>query len=157
MTRAPAPARFPGRAAGEGRDETIRTAEERLRVGKREVGHGRVRIRSYVVETPVEEQVSLRREHVEVERRPVDRAATGADRLFQERTLEASETQEEPVVEKDVRVTGEVSLHKHAEQEKETVRDTVRRTEVEVDDQRRRTTDDGPGATPGRPAPSRGA
>jgi hypothetical protein len=53
--------------------------EEQLRVGKRLAQNGRVRVRSYVVETPVEEQVTLRDEHVSVERRKVDRAPTAAD------------------------------------------------------------------------------
>jgi uncharacterized protein (TIGR02271 family) len=152
-------------AAGEERPETIPLAEEHLRVGKRETGHGRVRLRSYVVETPVEEQVSLRREHVDVERHRVDRPAeTGrADDLFRERTIEATETSEEAVVQKEVRVTEEVALHKEAEQRTETVRDTVRRTEVEVEDDRLGGTTDQGGAA--RPAgagtrgkdPSRGA
>src|SRR3954471_12592674 len=43
---------------GDATDEaSIPVIEERLRVGKREAGHGRVRIRSYVVEIPVQEQV----------------------------------------------------------------------------------------------------
>ena len=54
-------------------DEVIQAAEEELRVGKREVGGGRVRVRSYVTERPVEEQVELRQERVSIERRPVDR------------------------------------------------------------------------------------
>ena len=59
-----------------GEDETVSVYEEQLRVGKRDVSHGRVRLRSYVVETPVEEQVALRSERVEIERHPVDRAVT---------------------------------------------------------------------------------
>jgi hypothetical protein len=47
------------------------TPEEELRVGKRDVSHGRVRVRSYVVETPVSEDVSLREENVTVQRRSV--------------------------------------------------------------------------------------
>jgi uncharacterized protein (TIGR02271 family) len=121
-------------AAGE---ERIPIVEERLRVGKREVGHGRVRIRSYVVETPVQEQVTLHEERVNVERRTVDRPLTGADEaLFQERVIEATETVEEAVVAKEARVVEEVSLRKIAEERTETVRDTVRRTEVEVEDDR---------------------
>ncbi|TCZ64977.1 YsnF/AvaK domain-containing protein [Roseicella aquatilis] len=121
-------------AAGE---ERIPIVEERLRVGKREVGHGRVRIRSYVVETPVQEQVTLHQERVEVERHPVDRPLTAADEaLFQERVIEATETAEEAVVAKEARVVEEVALRKTAEERTETVRDTVRRTEVEVDDDR---------------------
>jgi stress response protein YsnF len=89
------------------------------------------------VETPVEEQVTLRDEHVSVERRTVDRAPTPADEaLFAERTIEATETDEEAVVSKTAHVTGEVVLSKTAEERVETVRDTVRRTEVEVEDAR---------------------
>ncbi|SDB21360.1 YsnF/AvaK domain-containing protein [Belnapia rosea] len=115
----------------------IPVAEERLRVGKREVGHGRVRIRSYVVETPVQEQVTLHQEHVAVERRPTDRPLTGADdALFRERTIEATETAEEAVVAKEARVKEELVVRKTADDRTETVSDTVRRTEVEVDDNR---------------------
>jgi uncharacterized protein (TIGR02271 family) len=113
--------------------ESIPVVEETLRVGKRAVSGGRVRVRSYVVETPVEEQVTLRTEHVDVERRPVDRPVTDADRLFQDRTIEATETSEEAVVAKEARVTEEVIIRKDTEQHTETVRDTVRRTEVEVE------------------------
>ena len=60
-----------------GRDEVIPIAEEELHVGKREVGHGRVRIQSRVVERPVQEQVTLREERVDVERRPVSGTYAG--------------------------------------------------------------------------------
>jgi uncharacterized protein (TIGR02271 family) len=123
---------------GAANDEaSIPIIEERLRVGKRETAHGRVRIRSYVVETPVQEQVTLHQEHVQVERRPVDRPLTGAEAAFGERTIEATERAEEAVIAKEARVTEEVSLRKTAEERTETVRDTVRRTEVEVDDDRK--------------------
>lgn len=119
--------------AGATSHEAIPVVEERLRVGKRETGHGRVRIRSYVVETPVEEQVTLRREHVEVERRDMNQPVAATDELFRERVIEATETQEEAVIAKEARVTGEVSLRKDTDVHTETVRDTVRRTEVEVE------------------------
>jgi uncharacterized protein (TIGR02271 family) len=115
--------------------ETIKVMEERLRVGKREVAGGAVRIRSYVVERPVEEQVRLHEERVSVERRPVDRPVTGADAAaFQERTIEARATSEEAVVGKEARVVEEIGLHKEATDRTETVRDTVRSTKVEVED-----------------------
>jgi uncharacterized protein (TIGR02271 family) len=114
-------------------EEVIPVAEERLRVGKRDVSHGRVRIRAYVVETPVEEQVTLREERVAVERRPADRALSDAEQAFQERTIEAEERGEEAVVSKEARVTEEVVVRKEAEQRTETVSDTVRQTEVEVE------------------------
>jgi uncharacterized protein (TIGR02271 family) len=117
-------------------EEVLPVAEERLRVGKRDVSHGRVRIRSYVVETPVEEQVTLREERVAVERRPADRALGDAEQAFQERTIEAEERGEEAVVSKEARITEEVVVRKEAEQRTETVSDTVRQTEVEVEDER---------------------
>lgn len=123
-------------------DEVIPIVEEQLRVGKRQVDQGRVRVRSYTVETPVKESVNLRQEHVSVERRPVDRAVTGADeRLFQDRTIEADERAEEAVVSKDARVREEVVIHKDVEDRTERVSDTVRRTEVDIDDDRSTTND----------------
>jgi uncharacterized protein (TIGR02271 family) len=120
-------------AAGE---EVIQAAEEQLRVGKREVGRGGVRVRSYVTERPVEEQVELRQEHVTIERRPVDRELAPGEVAFQERTIEAVERGEEAVVSKTARVTEEIGIRKDVERETETVRDTVRKQEIEVEDER---------------------
>lgn len=119
-----------------GGDEVISVMEEQLRVGKREVDHGRVKVRSYVVETPVEEQVSLRQEHVTIERRPVDRAVTGNETLFKDRTIEVEERTEEAVISKEARVKEEIAIGKTSEERKQTVSDTVRRTEVEIEDER---------------------
>jgi uncharacterized protein (TIGR02271 family) len=137
----------PARRVGEGTEEVIPVVEERLRVGKREVGHGRVRIRSYVVETPVQEQVTLHEERVQVERRPVDRPVGASDDVFRDRTIEATETREEAVVSKEARVMEEVVVRKTAEERAQTVSDTVRQTKVEVDDERGRTSPTGPGTT----------
>lgn len=121
-----------------GNEERIQLAEEQLTVGKREVNRGGARIRSYVVEKPVTEQVSLREEHVNIERRPVDGTTTagGLDTgaLFQDRTIEMTETSEEAVVGKTARVTEELVVSKTAEQRTETVSDTVRKTEVDIDE-----------------------
>jgi uncharacterized protein (TIGR02271 family) len=117
-------------------EESVQLMEEQLRVGKREVGRGSVRVRSYVVEQPVEEQVDLRQERVTIERRPVNREIAPGEAAFQERTIEAVERGEEAVVSKTARVTEEIGIRKDVERETETVRDTVRRTEVEVEDDR---------------------
>ncbi len=135
MARTAATGSVTGAAPLQG-EEVIPIMEERLVVGKREVGRGRIRVRSYVVETPVQEQVTLHEEHVDVQRRVVDRPVTDADRLFQDRTIEATETSEEAIVAKDVRVKEELVVRKDATDRVQTVQDTVRRTEVEVDDQR---------------------
>jgi uncharacterized protein (TIGR02271 family) len=118
-------------------EASIAVVEERLRVGKREVGRGSVRVRSYVVETPVEEQVTLHQEHVEVERRTVDRPlADAVQASFADRTIEATETTEEVVVSKDARIKEEVVIQRNADDRTETISDTVRHTEVEVEDDR---------------------
>jgi len=115
-------------------DETYKVVEENLQVGKREVETGGVRVTSNIREVPVEEEVRLRQEHVEVERRPVDRPATTADlNAFQEGTIEVRETHEEPIVKKEARVVEEVSVRKNVEEHTEKVQDTVRRTEVDVE------------------------
>lgn len=116
-------------------DDTIKVVEERLKIGKRAVSGGSLRVRSYVVETPVEEQVRLRDETVHVDRHAVDRPATAADlEAFQDRTIEAREVDEEAVVSKTVHVVEEIGVHKDATERVETVRDTVRRTQVDVED-----------------------
>lgn len=131
------------RSAAEG-DEVIPVAEEELHVGKREVNRGRVRIHSHVIERPVEEQVSLREERVQVERRPVEgslRAGATDNDLFRERTIEMEERGEEAVVGKEARVREELVVRKDVDEKTKTVSDTVRRTEVEVEDERgKRTT-----------------
>lgn len=119
-------------------EQTIPVVEERLRVGKREVGRGGVRVRSYIVEEPIHEEVQLREEHVDVQRRPVaQRTVEGAaDDLMQDRTIEVSETVEEAVIAKDAVVTEEVIVEKFTGERTEGIDDTVRRTEVDVEDTR---------------------
>ena len=59
-----------------------------------------------------------------------------ADDLFRERTIEVEERGEEAVVSKTARVREEVAIGKTVEERTETIRDNVRRTEVEVEDER---------------------
>ena len=126
-----------GQSVGAGQEQTIPIVEEQLKVGKREVERGGVRVRSFVVETPVHEQVRLREEHVSVERRPADQrleqGLRAGDDLLQERTIELTESSEEAVVAKEARVVEEVVLRREVEERTETIDDTVRRTEVEVE------------------------
>jgi uncharacterized protein (TIGR02271 family) len=119
-------------------EQAIPIVEERLRVGKREVERGGVRVRSYIVEEPVREDVSLREEHVEVERRSVSDATRTGEGLLQERTIEISERGEEAVVAKDAVVTEEVVVRKTADERVESIDETLRHTEVDIDDTRTR-------------------
>jgi uncharacterized protein (TIGR02271 family) len=117
-----------------GGTSVLPVAEEELRVGKREVGSGGVRATSRVENVPVEKEISLQKESVDVERRDVDRPLTDADEAFKERTVEVTARSEEPVVEKRAHVVQEVVLRKDAETTTETIRDTVRKTDVKVED-----------------------
>jgi len=108
--------------------------EEEIQVSTRQVPRGGVRLYTRVSEQPVEQEVHLRDEQVHVERRPVDRPASEADlAAFKEGTVEVTETDEELVVRKQARVVEEVVVSKEVAEHTETVRDTVRRTEVEVE------------------------
>jgi len=119
-----------------GQTAAIPVVEEEINIGKREVERGGVRVRTEVEERPVEEKVNLREEHVRVERRPVDRPASEADiaRARQGGTIEVREKAEQPVVQKQARVVEEVVIGKEVNQRTETVRDTVRKTDVEVEE-----------------------
>lgn len=124
----------PGGTAADQAADIIRVVEERLVIGKRDVSRGTVRVRVHVVETPVEVPVTLRDETLTVERHPVNRPVTPADTAaFQSKTIEAVEVDEEPVVTKEVFVTEEIELRKEAVERVETVHDTVRRTEVDIE------------------------
>ena len=116
--------------------ETVQQVEEELAVGKREVAAGGVRVTSSVSERPVEETVTLREEKVAAERKPADRALSPeeAEAAFQGQTVEVLATREEAEVSKQARVVGEVAVGKQAAEREETVKDTVRRTEVEVEE-----------------------
>ena len=125
-----------GGREGSGGGETVQEVEEALSVGKRKVASGGVRVTTHVSERPVQRTVTLREERVEAGRRRADRVLSPeeAEAAFEERTVEVLGTSEEAVVRKEARVVGEVSLGKRVEERKETVRDTVRRTEVEVEE-----------------------
>lgn len=115
-------------------EERIPVTEEELRVGKRQVQRGGVRVHTRIEETPVREDVTVRDEEIHVERRKVDRPVEAGEDAFQERTVEMTETDEEVVVDKTARVTEEVVIDKDVHERTETVEDTVRRTRIEIDE-----------------------
>ncbi len=134
VPKAAAPART---AATSGKEDMLQVVEEQINVGKRAVRRGKVRLHSYVVETAVSENVTLRDETVSIDRHAVDRpvAALGAD-AFKERTIEMEEIDEEAVVGKTARVVEEIGIRKDVIDRTETVRDTVRSTKIDVEDDR---------------------
>jgi len=120
-------------SSGDGRSLT--RSEEELRVGKRDVEAGHVRLRKWVETEPVEADVALERETVHVNRERIDQPVSGAE--IGEQTIETTLRAEEPVVEKQVVARERVSLDKDVEVEQRTVSDEVRRERVEVDDDTR--------------------
>jgi len=109
--------------------------EEELEVGKAQTTGGK-RLKVSVSEHEVQEKVTLLEESVEAERNRVDRVLKPeeADKAFQERTIEMTETREKPVVSKQAHVVEEVVLTKHGGEREVTVSGTVRRQDVTVED-----------------------
>lgn len=131
---APAAVAQPALAEGDALRDSIPVVAEELHVGK--VGYergGRV-VRSRVVQTPFVQEVALRDEHVNVDSRRVDRPATSAD--FKAPDLQMNERSERPFTSKTASVIEEIALNKAVEERKEKIRDTVRHTEVDVEDLR---------------------
>jgi uncharacterized protein (TIGR02271 family) len=143
----PAPAAYPAAqpistpgVTGGAEEQVIPLAEEQLQVGKRTVDRGTTTIRRYVVRRPVEESVTLRDETVSVERRrPVTAGEAGVPAgAFEERTVEVHQTAEEPVVNKTAHIAEEVVVRKDVTERTETVRDDLRREQVDVQNPDRR-------------------
>ncbi len=115
-------------------EKRIPVVEENLEIGKRQVQRGGVRVFTRVKETPVDESVNLREEHVKVERRPVNETSARADmNAFKEGSIEMRENAEEAVVGKSARVVEEVVIGKETTERTQDIHDTVRKTDVEVE------------------------
>ena len=116
-------------------------SEEELHVGKTERETGRARLRKYVVEDEVTQTVPVRREEVRIEREPITDANAGAATDGPEISSEEHEVvlhEEEPVAEKRTVPKERVRLDKDVQTEERQVSDTVRKEEIEVDDDARR-------------------
>jgi uncharacterized protein (TIGR02271 family) len=114
-------------------DEVLRLAEETLNVGKRQVQAGMTRVRRFVTERPVEAQVTLHEEHAEVARRAISDPSYIRDIDWSDRTIEVRESKEQAVVSKSARIAEEVVIKKKGSDRVETVKDTVRRQQAEVE------------------------
>jgi len=113
--------------------DVIRLAEEQLNVAKRLVQDGKTRIRRFVIEKPVEASVTLHEEHAEVLRRAIANPEFISDVDWTDKTIEVAESVERPVVSKSVRIVEEVVIRKTGTDHVETVRDKVRRQQVDVE------------------------
>lgn len=114
----------------------IPVVQEELQVGKRSVERGGVRVETHITEQPVEETVRLREEQIEVERCPVNRPVGEEDlTAVKDGEIRIPLVAEVPVVSKEARVIEEVVISKNVAERSETIHDTVRRSEVEVEQQ----------------------
>lgn len=119
-------------AHSSGTDKVIPLAKEELEIGKRQVER-RYRVRTHVIERPVEAQVHLRDERVVIERRPAADHAAASAPGFEESDVEVIERHEEPVVRKTARAGEEVVVHTETNDRIETIRDSLRETNVDVE------------------------
>jgi stress response protein YsnF len=114
-------------------EEVLALAEEQINVGKRLIREGATRIRRFVIETPVETQVTLHEEHARVVRRAIADPNYVRNIDWNDRTIEIAETTEEPVITKSAHVAEEVVIQREGSDHVKTVRDKVRRQQVEVE------------------------
>ena len=120
-----------GQAGPVQREGEVSRTEEELRVGKREAEAGRARLRKWVETEPIEEDVTLRREHARVTREAVDQPVSSAE--LGEQEVEVPLRKEEPVVQKETVARERIGLEKDVETKRETVADEVRKERVEVE------------------------
>jgi uncharacterized protein (TIGR02271 family) len=117
-------------------ERMIPILREEIHVGKRAVERGHVHVGVHVTERPVTETVSLREEHVEIERRPTNRMPRADEPGFQDAELDITEYGEEPIIAKEVKVVEEVVVKRRRSDHEEVIRDTVRQSSVDVADDR---------------------
>ena len=113
--------------------DVIRLAEEQLNVGKRLVQEGSTRIRRFVTERPVEASVTLHQEHTNVLRRAITDPGYIADVDWSDKVIEVKESAEQAVVSKNSRIIEEVVVRKEGTERVETIKDKVRKQELEVE------------------------
>jgi uncharacterized protein (TIGR02271 family) len=115
-------------------DNVLEVIEEDLSVGKEQVERGRMRIYNVVTEREVEKNVALKDETIRVQRRPVNRSVSIDPNLFKARSVEMVETDEIATVKKTARVVEEVTIGKEVVDKIETIKETLRRQDVQVED-----------------------
>jgi uncharacterized protein (TIGR02271 family) len=114
-------------------DGVLRLAEEQLEVGKKLVETGRTRIRRYVTEREASADVTLHAEHAEVLRKAISDPKYVAEIDWADGEIEVIETAEHALANKTARIVEEVSLKKIGTDHVETVKDKIRRQQVEIE------------------------
>ncbi|WP_426272711.1 DUF2382 domain-containing protein [Exiguobacterium sp. R-17] len=116
-------------------EERLRLHEERLNVDKERVQTGEVNVSKHVVEDQQSIEVPVEREEVYVERRKVDHNASGTDAFVDENdSIHVPLSEEKVVVSKEDVVSEEIVVGKRKVRDTETVSETVRREEADIDE-----------------------
>jgi uncharacterized protein (TIGR02271 family) len=121
-------------------DYSLPLYSESLRVGKREVENGSVRLRKTIKTESASQPIELRRETVTIDREAFENAQNAANAgqgndigaAFQEKEIVIDLKREEPVVEVQPYVSGRIVAQKRATTERQNVDRQVRREVVEV-------------------------
>jgi len=127
--------------------------QENVKVGKREVDAGGVRIRKHVTTEPLNQDLELRQETLSIDRLPADQggaatttgqgAATTAaapqegqlGQPFQEGEITIRLQKEEPVVERSMTQSGKIVAQKRSTTQQTTVKENVRKEQVDIEKQ----------------------
>jgi uncharacterized protein (TIGR02271 family) len=116
--------------------ENIPLREEELKVGKREVEYGGVRLRKIVRTETVNKPVELSREEIVIERVPASGESTvQPNAQFTEEEIYIPLRREEAVVEKTARTREQVRIGKRRETEQQNIQEEVRREDVEIENE----------------------
>jgi len=113
--------------------DVLRLAEEQLEVGKQMVETGRTRVRRFVTERDVAQDISLHDEHAEVIRKAISDPKYVGEIDWADGTIEVVETAEHALANKTARIVEEVGLKKIGADHVETIRDKLRRQQVEIE------------------------
>jgi uncharacterized protein (TIGR02271 family) len=117
-------------------DDAMTRSEEHLNVGTQRVEAGRARLRKYVVTENVTQTVPVSHEEVRLEREPITDGNVGAaldGPAISEEEHEVVLHAERPVVAKEAVPVERVRLDTETVTSQETVTDTVRKEQVELD------------------------
>lgn len=115
---------------------TIPVVREEMTVGKREYDNGGVRVTTRVTARPVDETITVREEKINVQRRSVDRPIADTDEAYRDRIFDLDSAVEEPYLTKTARVVEEIRIHKDVTERVEHIHDTLRNTDVSINERR---------------------
>jgi uncharacterized protein (TIGR02271 family) len=122
------------RSSGTAQEATIKLSEEELKVGKREVEAGGVRLRKIVRTETVNQPVQLKREEIVIERVPAGQQGTPGQAAFSGEEVFIPLRREEAVVEKEARVREEVRVRKQDQTDEQQISEKVRREDIEIEE-----------------------